>query len=238
MFRSLILSLPIMCLALVAEAAEKTVDPSGSWRLIDEAGVPGILRLDLGEDGKVTGTYHREGNEVVSIKKGRIDGATLSLEVDLEIQGSQMHSRLTAKVDGDKLAGHSDYRGGLASGVSGLSAKRSVLPEDMVGEWKISFTTQEGDAAATLRIEAEGKDLQCKYITDAGTTLPVLGPQLKANVMTFSIKSMRDGDIVDVTFRGRAYGNKFDGNFAYEFQGNTGEIPFKGKRVTKKERRS
>jgi hypothetical protein len=238
MFTSLILSLPILCLAFAAPAAEKTVDPSGSWRLVDESGVPGVLRLDLGEDGKVTGTYHRQGNEVVPIKKGRIDGATLSLEVDVEIQGSQMHSRLTAKVDGDKLEGHSDYSGGLGSGVSGLSAKRSVLSEDMVGEWKISFTTQEGDAAATLRIEVEGKELKCKYITDAGKTLPVLRLQLKANVMSFNIETMRDGDTVKVTFRGRAYGSNFNGNFAYEFQGNTGEIPFKGKRVAEKDRRS
>ena len=226
----------VLFAAPLAQCAERSVDPSGSWRFTDEQGVASLLRIEMQEKGKVTGIYRGQGDGEVAIKNGRIQGNKLTLEVDLEIGGSKIHSQLTCEIDGDKLSGQSNYSGALGSGVSPISAQRAVLPEDVVGAWELAFTTQEGAGTAALQIRLDGKELKCNYKGNDGTELVAQRVGIKNNVFSFYIETTHDGGIVEVTFRGRPYGSRIKGDFEYDYLGNVGEIAFSGKRVAKKQR--
>lgn len=221
----------VLILFCSVQGAEKTVDPSGSWRFTDEQGLKGLLKLDLVGKDKVVGIYRRQGGEDVKITDGQIRGKQLTLAVDLEVEGGKVHSELTCTVEGDKFSGQSEYSGDFGSGVSPITARRSVLAEDVVGKWKLAFTTPEGDHTAEVNVALDGKQLDCEYRGDGGAKLQAERVSVKDNVFAFAIESPRDGDIVKVTFRGRPYGNKISGSFEYDFQGNVGEIEFTGKRT-------
>ena len=47
--------------------------------------------------------------------------------------------------------------------------------------------------------------------------------------LSITVKT-RDGGKVDVTFRGTVDGDQVDGEAEYDFEGETGSFPFKGKR--------
>jgi hypothetical protein len=218
-------------------------DPSGTWRWQDPEGITGgtnQLRLNLQKNGKVAGRFNGYGNKRVAIKNGRLEGNKLTFQIDLEIDGARIHADATATIQGDEMKIVAKYSGDEGPGTSTATAKRSVRPGDVVGQWKLTFETPDGYLLQpTLAITREKQKLKATYTSKDGQTDPVKSVELKENQLTVQMQTVHLGAPVDVKLVGRAYGRKMKGILHYDYEGEVGEIPFNAqKNVPKKKKRA
>ncbi len=124
--RTVLLILPaIFCMYSVVLADGKA-EPSGAWRWerkLQERTLKSTLKLKL-VDGKLMGTYHGLGDEV-AIESAKLDGDTLSFEVNREFNDQKFTIRFQGKIKGDKIPATS--RSGIANS-SGRLVGPYLLP--------------------------------------------------------------------------------------------------------------
>ncbi len=228
----LLLTVAVCCATSVEAKDGAQSNPSGSWRWIDEmTSTEMTLQLDMKEAGKLEGLFLGMGQEVpvkdCTIKKNAITG-----EVTLSVQGDDLVCDLRATFDGDEMLLVSEYSGSVGTGQVTVKPERSVKAEDIVGKWKLDMTTDDGNHREPV-VEFSINDNKKLTATIRGEDgdIEVTSVRIEKNEINIAAESDYDGVTVKSTFSGRPYGSKWNGSMGYDYNGVTGETPFKAKRL-------
>ena len=232
-----ILSLLLICsTALIVSAQEKKkdVDISGTWRYeyeLEGASRKDALLLQVGKDGKVSGTYKGVADKPVEIKSGKVEGDKVTLEVELDYQGTAVKVNYDGKVKDDEIIGNVIATHSQGELKFDWNAKRTVEASDLVGVWELEIDAGDRVLEPVLEITLDGKELKATYVdTSSNNKLAVEKPVVEKNKLKFTVKTKMDGADIKADFSGRAYGNKITGSVDYDLGGQTGTVEFKGTR--------
>ena len=225
--RTVLLLLPaIFCMYSVVLADDKA-EPSGTWRWerkLQERTLKSTLKLKL-VDGKLMGTYHGLGDEV-AIESAKLDGDTLSFEVNREFNDQKFTIRFQGKIKGDKITGI------VTVGDRELEwkASRSLLIADLLGTWQFKIETPNGQTITpSLKLKKNADKLVGVYTSRLGE-IEATEIQIKGMQLSFKIAGERDGNKFSVVYTGKPEGDAIKGTIEYEFGDQKGSLEFEGKR--------
>ena len=131
----------------------------------------------------------REGRDrKIEVEKGAIEGDQLSFTVPMTFGGTEVEIMFAGKIATD------DIDGTVAVEFEGdkrefpWMPKRSVMDEDIVGEWQIHIEADDGSVfEPVLTISQSGDKLKSVYTTEQGTELEVEELKLEDNHLSFSV---------------------------------------------------
>jgi hypothetical protein len=223
------------CAASGTQAFEKAapVDPSGTWRWEYELGgeiMKDSLLLNLGPDNKVVGNYKGRSDKLVEIQDGKIEGDKLSFNLGLDFQGTPIKLEFTGKIRGDAIDGNVVVVAGDTTRDYPWAPLRSVMMEDVVGDWQFRIETDSNTLEPSLKITKEGDKYQGRYTSGQQIDVDVTSLKVEGNNLMFSISAEVEGTKIKGDYKGRPYGDKIKGSIAYELGDNTGTIDFTGTR--------
>lgn len=112
MFKSLthLATCLLFTLVLAANAQDKKVDPTGTWKwsFTGQNGQTRETTLNLKLDGdKLTGTISGRGGET-AIEEAKIKGEEISFQVTREFQGNKVTMKYNGKISGDTIKGKTE----------------------------------------------------------------------------------------------------------------------------------
>jgi len=129
---------------------------------------------------------------------------------------------------------------GLVRGVLVLVAASGVLAatagaadeKEVIGAWKLSYSPGGGeDRTATLSVTKEGSGLKGKFVEEPDRKFDVTKIAFKDGKLTFSTRTERDGEPSTATWECKVKGDAIEGWADYMYQGGSGSLSFKGKRL-------
>ena len=220
-----------------AKEDKKQVDPSGTWRWQYEwqgETHEDTVRLNLGKDGKVVGTFRGQSEKDIEIKDGKMEGDRLSYSFTSEWEGAELLVNFSGTIKGDEIDGR------LIAEVNGGShefpwkPKRSVQMDDVVGTWEIRIDANGNVFEPTMTISKDGKEYKTSYVTMQGQELEVKNLRVEKNSLLFTATAEFEGNTLTVDYSGRPYGDKYVGKIEYDIAGNSGEVDFAAKRRPEK----
>ncbi|MBX3423240.1 MAG: hypothetical protein KF752_16910 [Pirellulaceae bacterium] len=221
-----------------AQGTSKKIDPSGTWRFeYDLQGqiVEDSLRLQLGKEGALTGTYKGRSDEPVEIAGGKIDGEQIVVDMEIEVQGLAIKVKFDGKIKDDSIDGVVIATTPEGDMEFDWVAKRSVQAEDVVGLWELEIDAGDTVLEPTVEIKLDGTELKGLYKdADTGLESELKEVKIEDNVLKFSISGEFQGNEIKAAFSGRPYGSKLSGSVEYDLSGQTGEIGFEGQLTTPK----
>lgn len=126
------LALTFLLMGWGAQAADKNVDPTGTWtwsRPGRDGGPERTTKLTLKWDGeKLTGKLLAPGRggelREAEIQKGKVNGNEIAFVVIREFNGNQFTTKYMAKIDGDNLKGKMEFERNGESRSRDWEAKR------------------------------------------------------------------------------------------------------------------
>ena len=230
------LALAVCLLAVPANAQDKTtkaVDPSGTWRWEYDFGgetMKDSLRLNLSGDKKLTGHYKGREDKLVEIKDAKIEGDALSFLLTLDFQGTPIKLEFAGKVKGDDIEGNVKVSTGEGAQEFPWAPKRSVLMEDVVGEWQMKIETGDRTLEPVVKITKDGDKYSGKYTSGQEFSAELTGLKVENNQLVFNVAGEVNGTKIKADYKGRPYGDKIQGSIAYVLGDNSGDIEFTGTR--------
>jgi len=222
------------------EGSKNAVDPSGTWRWeyeLEGTQYKDLVRLKLGEpikdskDKEVKGRYESTSGRKIQIENGRLSGDKISFEfkvnyqgmdVKLEFEGSIKYDTLTGKVKASTNEGNRDLE---------WTATRGVLPEDVVGKWKLRIDANGTIMEPVITISKEGDNLKGAYNLGEDTKLSIKDVKIEKNMLTFTSSGDFQGSQLKADFMGRPYGDKIKGSIDYVVGSDVGELEFSGQKI-------
>lgn len=234
---SLLLSSMLVVCSLVclshAQEKKKNVDVSGTWRYeyeLEGATRKDSLKLNLGKDGQVTGTYTGVSDKPLELTSGKVEGDDVALELSLNYQGTMVKVKYNGKIKGDDIVGKVVASTGEGEMDFEWNAKRSVEASDVVGIWELEIDAGDSVLEPSIEFSLDGKDLKGSY-KDNATNIQVAieKPRIEMNSLKFTVNAKMDEGTVKADFSGRPYGNNISGTIEYDLNGQTGTVEFKGK---------
>lgn len=232
----LIASLSALCLLTTSIAAQdkaKTTDPSGTWRWEYELNgetIKDSLLLNLSKDNKLTGNFKGRDGKLVEIKEAKFESDSLTFLLSLEYQGTPLKLDFKGKVKGDEIDGTVSIAAGDSSQEFPWTPKRSVLLEDVVGEWQMKIETGDRTLEPVITISKEGDKYKGKYVSGQEFTADVTDIKVENNELKFNVSGEVNGTKIKADYKGRPYGDKIQGSIAYVLGDNSGDIEFTGTR--------
>ena len=215
------------------DKSTKTIDPSGTWRWEYELGgatMKDSLRLNLSKDNKLVGHYKGREDKLVEIKDAKVEGDTLSFLLSLDFQGTPVKLEFKGKVKGDEIDGNVTATTGEGSQEFPWAPKRSVLLEDVVGEWQMKIETGDRTLEPVVTISKDGEKYKAKYVSGQELSVDVSELKVENNQLSFNVSAEVNGTKIKADYKGRPYGDKIQGNIAYVLGDNSGDIEFTGLR--------
>jgi hypothetical protein len=220
----------------VAAAQEKPVsetDPSGTWRWeydLDGQTMKDLVRLNLGKDGAVSGTYHGRSEKPIDIQEGKISGDAITFRFSLDFQGTPVKVAFKGKIKDDDLNGTV-----VATTPDGdrdfeWKAKRSVQMEDVVGNWQLKIEAGDRTLEPAIEITKDGDKYKGRYTSGGQFDVIATNLRVEKNKLMFSIAGEFNGTKIKGDYQGRPYGDKIRGSIAYELGDQSGDIDFTGVR--------
>ena len=228
--------LALIGFAIPAQGADAP-DPSGTWRWEYEwqgETVKDSLSLNAEAEGKVSGTLQgRLG--AIEIKDAKMEGDKLTFGVPMEYQGNSFTLNFSGKLSQDKIEGAVVIDTPDGPREFPWNPERSVQLDDALGTWQFRIQGPDGTLfEPTLKISKDGDKYQTVYTTMQGQQLQVTGLNVKDNQLAFSVSAEYDGNRLNVDYKGRPYGHKIRGQVTYDYNGQTGDVEFTGKRKVEK----
>ncbi len=224
----------ILAIATMAQdTATKATNPSGTWRWEYELGgetMHDSLRLNLGKDNKLVGHYQGREDKLIEIKDAKMDGDTLSFLLSLEYQGTPVKLEFKGKVNEDDIDGGVVATTSEGSQEFPWAPKRSVLMEDVVGQWQMKIDAGDRTLEPVVTISKDGEKYQAKYVSGQDLSVDVANLKVENNHLRFTVAAEVNGTKIRADYKGRPYGDKIQGNIAYDLGGNSGDIEFTGTR--------
>jgi len=236
-------SVVVVALALVgatswfssAPAAER-LDPSGTWtwvRELDGRLAQSVVKL-VYRDGKLTGTYKREGR-VVPISNAKFEKNEITFEADGKWNGEKVHGKFQGKMADDAINGTVEIT--IEDGALPLPwiAKRGVDFDDVIGTWTLVIVTQDGNTLKPLlKLSNVEGCLKAAYDSERLGQLDATEVKLDGSKLSWNISATRDGQPVKLNYHGKLAENSIKGTVDFAFAGNTRSIQFSGERTTPK----
>ena len=213
--------------------AAKTTDPSGTWRWEYELGgatMKDSLRLSLSKDNKLVGYFKGREDKPIEIKEAKIEGDMLSFLLTVDFQGTSVKLDFKGKVKGDEIEGNVTATTGEGSQEFPWTPKRSVLLEDVVGDWQMKIETGDRTLEPMVTISKEGEKYKAKYVSGQELNVDATDLKVENNQLSFTVSAEVNGTKIKADYKGRPYGDKIQGNIAYVLGDNSGEIEFSGAR--------
>lgn len=215
-----------------AQEKKKAVDVSGTWRYeyeLEGQTRKDTLKLTLGKDGQVTGSYVGVSEKPIDITSGKVDGDEVSLELGLTYQSIPVKVKYKGKIKGDDIVGKVVATTGEGDMEFDWAANRTVEAADVVGTWELEIDAGDSVLEPKLEISLNGKELKGTYKdSNANIQVDIEKPRIEKNKLMFTINAKLDGSNIKASFAGRPYGSKISGTVEYDLSGNTGEVEFKG----------
>jgi hypothetical protein len=226
--------------ALSASAADvKDIAPDvvGAWRLTFTTpdGVERTPTVVVGRQRDELVAWYIEKGEPEAFKDVRVADESLELTIVPREKDGKATVKLVAKADGDGCCrGKAECR--FTDGDTGkweFTGQRIDLSElNHVAQWKLSFTTPEGEKhEPTIHVFEKGDTLYGWYISD---DYELLAKSLKVEGDHASLAiaaQLSDGAIANVTFRGTIDGSSVSGDADYDADGERGSFSFTGRQV-------
>jgi hypothetical protein len=231
-----VLTLALYLFAAPVEAQDKTtktVDPSGTWRWEYDFGgetMKDSLRLNLSKDKKLSGHFKGREEKWVEIKDAKIEGDALSFLLQLDFQGTAVKLDFTGKVKGDDIDGNVKVSTSEGTQEFPWTPKRSVLLDDVVGEWQLKIETSDRTLEPVVTITKEGDKFKGKYVSGQEVSLDVTDLKVENNHLVFNVSGEFNGTKIKADYKGRPYGDNIQGNIAYVLGDTSGDIEFTGAR--------
>lgn len=231
------LSFAALCVLVTSINAQdkttKATDPSGTWRWEYELGgetMKDSLRLNLSKDNKLVGHYKGREEKLIEIKDAKMDGDSLTFLLSFDFQGTAVKLDFKGKVKGDEIDGNVTASTGEGSQEFPWAPKRSVLMEDVVGEWQMKIQTGDRTLEPVVTISKDGEKYKAKYVSGQELSVDVTDLKVENNQLCFNVSAEVNGTKIKADYKGRPYGDKIQGNIAYVLGDNSGEIEFTGVR--------
>ncbi len=215
------------------DKATKTTDPSGTWRWEYDLGgetMKDSVRLNLSKDNKLVGHYKGREEKLVEIKDAKIEGDALSFLLGLDFQGTPLKLEFKGKIKGDEIDGNVAVSTGDGSQEYPWAPKRSVLMEDVVGEWQMKIEAGDRTLEPVVTISKDGDKYKAKYASGQDFTADVTELKVENNQLSFNVSGEVNGTKIKADYKGRPYGDKIQGKIAYVLGDNSGELDFAGAR--------
>lgn len=221
------------------DSVKKTVDPSGTWRWeyeLEGTQYKDLVRLKLGEDIKdskdkvVQGKYESTSGKKIAIENGRLSGDTIRFEFKVNFQGMDVKLEFEGTIKNDTLTGKVNASTAEGSRDLDWSATRSVLPEDVVGKWKLRIDANGNIMEPILTVSRDGDKLKASYALGNDVQIQAKEIKIEKNVLSFTIETDFEGSKIKADFMGRPYGDKLKGSIDYVLGGDVGEVDFSGQK--------
>ena len=218
-------------LAATSQPAQRS-DPTGTWKSEWTRGdrtFTSVLELRVGR-GKVTGTYKGMRGEPTKIQKAKLEGDKISFECIREFNDNSFTIKYQGKVTDDRIKGTIEFNAGGEARTRDWEVRRVVGPPDVVGEWRFTVKTEDGNTLEPrIVITRDGDKLKGVY-TSRDRERPVKKIEIKDGQLKFVVAGERDDNKFSVAYTGKPRGNAIKGTIDYDFNGNAGTIDFTGKR--------
>jgi hypothetical protein len=158
---------------------------------------------------------------VLTLRPREASNVTVTLKATAESDGVCVGTGVYTTDDGD--TGSWQFRG------------KRLSPSEYgeTQEWQLNFVSPEGDRyeVAVLAVSVDGK--LYGWCKTAEYELPATKLALDGNRVTLSVSAKtRNGEEVDITFRGSLSGDSIRGEATYEVNGESGSFPFQGRRAS------
>ena len=215
------------------DKATKTTDPSGTWRWEYELGgatMKDSVSLNLGKDNKLVGHYKGREEKLIEIKDAKIEGDSLSFLLALDFQGTSVKLEFKGKVKGDAIDGNVTASTGEGSQEFPWAPKRSVMMEDVIGQWQMKIDAGDRTLEPVVTISKDGEKYTAKYVSGQELNVDATDLKVENNQLSFSVSAEVNGTKIKADYKGRPYGDKIQGNIAYVLGDNSGDIEFTGTR--------
>ena len=241
--RSYLSFVAVVAIAMPVVAAKPTATPVesaakqivGAWKL--EFTTPDNVERTpivlVGRQHQELVAWYVDNEKPEAFKKVRLDEDELLLTIrPKERKDIEVTFKASLKKE-DVCAGEATYRSDDGdSGSWDFKGKRASESDfDATEKWNISFVTP-GDVhrKATVTVLAR-KDRLYGWYSSKELDLPATKFTKDGNKVVMSMQTKtKDGAKVDVTFRGAIDGNSVEGDAEYDLEGETGSVPFEGKR--------
>ena len=161
----------------------------------------------------------KDDSMVGTLKPKELPGVTVKLEARLK--GDNACEGVGTYRDSDGDSGSWEFTG-----------KRIALSFfDEVTEWQIEFVTPEFERhSATVTIVSKGSQLYAWY-SGKDRELPALDVKVDGDKGVMKMCTVtRDGEKIDLVFRGTVDGDRIEGDIEYKLSDETGSFPFTAKR--------
>lgn len=213
------------------DKSAKTVDPSGTWRWeYDLSGqtMKDSLHLNLSKDNKLVGHYKGREDKLIEVKDAKVEGDTVSFLLALDYQGTPLKLEFKGKIKGDEIDGNVAVSTGEGSQDFPWAPKRSVLMEDVVGEWQMKIEAGDRTLEPVVTISKDGDKYKAKYASGQEFTADATDLKVENNQLSFKVAGEVNGTKIKADYKGRPYGDKIQGSIAYVLGDNSGDIEFTG----------
>ncbi len=225
---------------LTASAADiKAIAPEvvGAWRLTFTTpdGTERTPIVVVGRQHDELVAWYLDKEEPQAFKNVTVKDDALELTIVPRQKDGKITVKLVAKADGDnRCSGKGEFC--IAGGETGSWDFRGerVDPANLphVAEWKLNFTTPEGEKQEpTIHVFEKDDTL---YGWCVGDDYELLAKSLKVegNKATLSVAAKTsEGAVANVIFHGTIDGSSVSGDADYDVAGDRGSFPFSGKQV-------
>jgi len=188
---------------IVGERAKVAI--VGTWKLMVDSQL-GENQRELVVKADMTGTYGGGGFAAFPISNLKVDGDTATMDVTLDVDGTEVPSTITLKVAGDKISGKLDYGQGEAT-IVGERAKVAI-----VGTWKLMVDSQLGENKRELVVKA---DMTGTYGGGGFAAFPISNLKVDGDTATMDVTLDVDGTEVPSTITLKLAGDKISGKLDY-----------------------
>ncbi len=177
-----------------------------------------------------------EGLDAVELTDGKFADGKLSFSLVVPVDGQDISSTISGKLDGDKLVAVTEVEidGGIQE--FDIEAARKTRTKDVAGKWSLEVEAEGQFYEPSIELtESEGK-LSGKFMMDEQGEVELKEVILEKNKLTFNLSiPFGDGEL-DLSFTGMPLGDKIKGEMEFDGEPGTGTGEFSGKREAPKKK--
>jgi hypothetical protein len=118
--------------------------------------------------------------------------------------------------------------------VPALGAARNAELDDLLGSWKLTYTSPDGKARdCVIALSRDGAVLRADY-WDGKTTRPANGVSVDRGELSFWVDGKYVGKVYTLTYKGRRSGSALRGAVHWKYGWASGSFDFVGKRLDRR----
>ena len=214
-----------------------TSEVAGTWNFVFTAAdgneyKPVLTVVDKG--GKLSARFVGDDDEEAEVENLKLDDNTLSFDLTLDYNGSELELTYNCKPRGNEITGTIEYSVGGNTGDFEIKATRKVLAKalrPLLGNWDFSMVTPDGvTVTPVLTLSDKGGELAVKLVND-GESYELENVEVKAGELSFEFTTDHDGNEIELSWKSKLSGkDAMKGTVEFSIGGESGVIESSGKR--------